>query len=138
MATDILKFLNSPSFSLQCIKSKISGWSTRSIPILAPRLTPPCFIASVAQSKTFINETGPLETPIVDETISFLGLKREKEKPVPPPDLCIKAVAFTASNMLSIESSTGNTKHAESWPSGLPALTKVGVFGRNFKLVIIS
>ena len=44
------------------------------MPILAPRLVPPCFIVSVAALNTVIKEMGPLETPFVDSTTSFLGL----------------------------------------------------------------
>jgi len=54
--------------------------------IFAPRRMPPCFITSVAVSKARIKETGPLETPPVEPTLSLSGLNREKEKkPVPPP-----------------------------------------------------
>ncbi len=83
--TEILKFVNSPSVLLMRIKSRISGWSMRRIPILAPRLAPPCFMTSVAVLYIFIKETGPLATPPVEWTISDLGLKCVNEKPVPPP-----------------------------------------------------
>ncbi len=82
--------------------------------MLAPLLLPPCLMTSVAESKTLINDIGPEATPPVVLTTSFLGRSLEKEKPVPPPDLWINAVCLTASKILSIESSTGSTKHAES------------------------
>ena len=72
---------------LQSINSRMSGWSTLKMPIFAPRLVPPCLTASVAALNTSINETGPEDTPIVDLTTLFFALKRENEKPVPPPDL---------------------------------------------------
>ena len=128
-ATEMLKLLSLLPSNFASIKSNISGWSTRRIPIFAPRLVPPCFTASVAALKTSINETGPEDTPIVDLTTSFLGLNLEKEKPVPPPLLWIRAVFFIVSNMLSRESSTGSTKHADSCPSSLPAFINVGLFG---------
>jgi len=56
------------------------------MPMLAPRRVPPCFTTSVEASYSFINETGPDATPIVERTTSFLGRSREKENPVPPPD----------------------------------------------------
>jgi len=57
------------------------------MPILAPRLVPPCLIVSVATSKTRMKEIGPLEMPVVVKTTSLAGRRREKENPVPPPDL---------------------------------------------------
>ena len=112
IATEILKLFSLVLSALQSINSKISGWSTLRIPILAPRLVPPCFTASVAALNTSIKETGPDETPIVERTTSFLGLSLENENPVPPPDLCINAVFFTVSKIPSNESSTGSTKQA--------------------------
>src|SRR3974390_626076 len=67
------------------------------MPVLAPRRVPPCLTASVAASKTRMNETGPLAAPCVVRTRSPLGRMREKENPVPPPLLCISAMLLTAS-----------------------------------------
>ena len=53
--------------------------------MLAPRRVPPCFTTSVAVSKTRMKETGPLATPPVEPTRSFMGLRLLKAKPVPPP-----------------------------------------------------
>ncbi len=114
IATLILKFVTSFSLILQSMNSSISGWSTLRIPMFAPRLVPPCFTASVAWLKTFIKEMGPEATPPVVRTTSFLGLNLEKEKPVPPPDLCMIAACFTDSKIPSIESSIGSTKHADN------------------------
>jgi hypothetical protein len=83
-----------------------------------------------------MKEMGPLETPLVDITVSFFGLILENENPVPPPDLWIWAVCLMASKMLSIESPTGRTKHAESWPSSLPAFISVGELGINSRFAI--
>jgi hypothetical protein len=84
--TEMLKLLKVPSCSLQVIKSRTSGWSTRRMPMFAPRLLPPCLITSVAVSKTRMKEMGPEAMPPVEPTMSPEGRKREKEKPVPPPD----------------------------------------------------
>ena len=54
--------------------------------MLAPLLLDPCLTCWVAASYTFMKDTGPLATPMVDFTKSFLGRRREKEYPVPPPD----------------------------------------------------
>src|SRR5208283_672555 len=136
--TEMLKLLSRLLESLQVTNSRISGWSIRRMPILAPLLVPPCFTASVALSNTVMNDMGPEDIPLVEPTTSPLGLSLEKLKPVPPPDLWIIAANLTASNIDSMESPTGRTKHAESWPSLLPAFISVGLFGRNAKDVIIS
>ena len=99
--------------------------------MLAPRRVPPCLIVSVAASNTLMNESGPDETPFVLSTTSLCGRTREKLKPVPPPLLWMSAVFLMASKIDSIESSTGSTKHAESWPSSRPAFMRVGLLGRN-------
>ena len=106
--------------------------------MLAPRRVPPCFTASVAMLNTRIKLMGPLATPPVDLTALPQGRSREKEKPVPPPDLWIRAACFTASKMSSIESATGSTKQADNWPRGRPAFIRVGELGRNSRLVIAS
>src|SRR5208337_3339903 len=93
------------------------------------RRVPPCLMVSVATSKMFMKEMGPEATPLVDITGSLTGRMREKEKPVPPPDLWIRAVCFTASKMESMSSATGRTKQAESWPSSRPAFISVGELG---------
>ena len=53
--------------------------------MFAPRRVPPCFTASVDASYSFMNDTGPDATPVVERTIEPLPRRREKEKPVPPP-----------------------------------------------------
>ena len=98
--------------------------------MLAPRRVPPCFICSVAQLKMRRNESGPEATPPVEPTTESLARSREKEKPVPPPDLWIMAACLTASKMSSMESPTGRTKQAASWPRPVPAFISVGELGR--------
>ncbi len=98
--------------------------------MFAPLLVPPCFMASVAALNTFMNETGPLETPMVERTTSSFGLILEKEKPVPPPLLCMRAASLRVPNMLSMVSSMGSTKQADNCCNSLPAFIRVGEFGR--------
>ena len=92
-ATEMLKLVILVVSSLQVMKSRMSGWSTRRMPMLAPRRVPPCFTTSVEASYSVMNETGPEATPMVERTMSFLGRSREKLKPVPPPDWCTSAMA---------------------------------------------
>ncbi len=103
--------------------------------MLAPRRVPPCLIASVAASNTFMNETGPLASPAVLRTMSPTGRSRLNEKPVPPPLLWIIAMSRIAPKISSIESFTGRTKQAASCCRGRPAFPRVGELGRKRRLV---
>ena len=85
-----------------------------------------------------MKEIGPEETPFVERTTSACGRRREKEKPVPPPLLWMRAVFLTASKIDSIESSTGSTKHADSCWSSRPAFISVGELGRKSSRSIIA
>ena len=116
-ATEMLKLLRRSSSCLAVMKSRMSGWSTRMMPMLAPRRVPPCLMVSVAASKTLMNESGPLETPLVLFTTSLCGRTREKEKPVPPPLLWMRAVFLMASKMDSMESPTGGRSRRTAGPA---------------------
>ena len=95
----------------------------------------PCFTRSVAQSKISRNESGPKVVPPVDARGAPRARRREKAKPVPPPVRCTSAIERSAAKMLSSVSSMGRTKHAASWPSGVPAFINTGEFGRKSRLV---
>ena len=79
MATLKLKLVNRVWSCLATMKSRMSGWSTRSTPMLAPRRLPPCLMVSVAASNTCMNDSGPEATPWVDCTAEFFGRSRENE-----------------------------------------------------------
>ena len=96
-ATEMLKLVTCVTSSLHVMNSRMSGWSTRRIPMFAPRRVPPCLTTSVDASYSRMNDTGPLATPIVDRTTSPAGRSRLNEKPVPPPDWCTSAIAFSVS-----------------------------------------
>ena len=96
-ATEILKFVILVVSSLQVMNSTISGWSTRNIPMFAPRRVPPCLTTSVEESYSDMKETGPDATPMVERTTSFLGRILEKLKPVPPPDWWTNAMFLSVS-----------------------------------------
>ena len=106
--------------------------------MFAPRLVPPCLIASVAASKTRRNETGPDATPIVERTRSPFGRRREKAKPVPPPDWWMTAVSLIAPKMPGMLSGTGSTKQAESCWISRPAFIRVGELGRKSRSCMIA
>src|SRR5438046_8659301 len=90
IATEMLKFVISFVLSLHVMNSRISGWSTRRMPMLAPLLLDPCLTCCVAASYTFVKDTGPLATPICHCTKSLLGTRRQHGSPVPPTDGLIK------------------------------------------------
>ncbi|MBA1340841.1 MAG: hypothetical protein C5S40_01755 [ANME-2 cluster archaeon] len=131
--TDRLKLVNTLGSCFAVIKSTISGWSTLSMPILAPLRRPPCLMAWVAASNTFINDTGPLAIPPVLPTISPCGRSLLKLKPVPPPLWCMMAALFSVPNISSRESPTGRTKQAASCLMRVPAFIRVGELGRNLR-----
>src|SRR6056297_863598 len=108
------------------------------MPIFAPRRVPPCLTCSVAVLKIFKNDIGPEAIPPVEPTRLFWGRSREKENPVPPPDLWIKAAFLMASKIPSMESSTGKTKQAASCPRSVPAFINVGELGKKQNVVISS
>ena len=74
--------------------------------------------------------------PPEDLTKSPRGRRREKLKPVPPPAFWINAVARTDSKIPSMESSTGNTKQADSIPISRPAFIRQGLLGTNMRIAI--
>jgi hypothetical protein len=50
IATEMLKLLIWSLSFLQVMNSSMSGWSTRKMPMFAPRRVPPCLILSVEAS----------------------------------------------------------------------------------------
>ena len=56
--------------------------------------------------------------------------RREKSKPVPPPNFWTNAVALAVDIIDSRVSSIGSTKQAASVPRPVPAFISVGEFGR--------
>src|SRR3989338_9669263 len=97
--------------------------------MFAPLKTPPSLICSVAASKIFMNDTGPEVNPELSIKSPF-GLNFEKLKPVPAPVLWIKAVSCNVLNIELMSSSIGSTKQAANCCNFLPALNKVGEFGK--------
>jgi hypothetical protein len=51
----------------------------------------------VLASYSFMNDTGPLATPVVERTIDPFWRRRENPKPVPPPDWWMIAIARSVS-----------------------------------------
>ena len=79
----------------------------------------------------FIEGCGNAEVvPLLDLTKSPVGRRLSRLKPVPPPAFWINAVCFTASNIPTMLSSKGSTKHALNKPCCLPAFIKAGELGK--------
>ena len=76
-ATDMLKLASEPS-RLAWMKSSISGWSQRIIPICAPRRAPADSSVSQLLSNTRMYEIGPLARECVPCTSAPLGRIGEK------------------------------------------------------------
>ena len=129
--TEMLKFSNSSGESLAVMNFRMSGWWMDIMPMLAPRRKAPCWMALVASQKTRQKLIGPLVRPPELATMSPVGRRRSKEKPVPPPAFWIRAVCLTASKMSSTLSWIGRTKQALSMPRRRPAFISVGLLGRN-------
>jgi hypothetical protein len=91
------------------------------MPMFAPRRVPPCFMVSVAELNTSMNDIGPLDTPAVLLTESLAGLSLEKLNPVPPPLLCdTKPLARYACVPSTVRSMTSRL------PWGMTSLTVTG------------
>ncbi len=136
-ATEMLKLPTLLPSRFIKMNFSMSGWSTRRMPMLAPRRVPPCLTASVAASMTLRKETGPEATPWVRWTKLPDGRRRLKSNPVPPPSLWTRAAFFTVPKMLSMESSIGRTKQALRHMSR-PAPVRVGLLGRNSRAIMAS
>ena len=98
-ATERLKLVSMPRSALALMNSRMSGWSTLRMPMLAPRRRPPCFTTSVVVSKMRMKPTGPEATRPVERTWSPRGRRWVKVKPVPPPVWWIRAMSRTPSRM---------------------------------------
>jgi hypothetical protein len=84
-----------------------------------------------------MNGRGPLAAPQVEDTVSPAGRIWLNENPVPPPLWWINAMVVRVEKIPCRESSTGNTKQAESWPVDVPAFIRVGELGTNSNSFII-
>jgi len=92
-----------------------------------------------ALSYTRRNPTGPVACPAEVLTRLPFGLRRENEKPLPPPVCWIRAASRRVWKMPAgsrpMSSLIGRTKQAASWPRGVPAPVKVGELGKKALLV---
>ena len=76
--TDRLKFDSRPGVRLAAMKSSTSGWSIRSVAIMAPRRLPALMMVLHMASHTSMNETGPDASAPTPSTTAPLGRRVEK------------------------------------------------------------
>ena len=103
----------SSSFTLQSMKSAMSGWSMLRMTILAARrVVPPDLMTPASASKARMNDTGPEAIP---PPASFSRLPRSGERfvPVPLPPLNRRPSLVASARMESMSSVTDWMKHAE-------------------------
>ena len=96
-ATEMLKLVICVVSSLQAMNSMMSGWSTRRMPMLAPRRVPPCLTTSVEASNRLMNETGPEATPMVRAHDVVLGPEPGEAEPGAAARWCTSAMARSVS-----------------------------------------
>ena len=77
-STDRLKLVSRPGVRLAAMKSSMSGWSTRSVAIIAPRRDPALMMVRHIASHTSMKETGPEASAPMLATRAPLGRRVEK------------------------------------------------------------
>src|SRR3989304_2941330 len=110
--TEMLKLEISPSFSLQWMKSRTSGWETLRTAMLAPRRTPPWAITPKEESYAFKKPTGPVERPPERFTKSPRGRRRENPPRLPPQ------VILDGQDETGRQLSQGSSRSRPSWRIG--------------------
>ena len=76
--TERLNILSRPGSCLASMKASMSGWSQRSVAIMAPRRLPALMIVRHMASHTSMNESGPEASAPTPLTGAPLGLSVEK------------------------------------------------------------
>src|SRR6202789_850249 len=97
------------------MKSRMSGWSTLRMTILAARrVLPPDLITPAKASKPRMKLSGPLAVP-PPESCSMLPRMEERFEPAPEPHLKSMPSVLARVRMESSESCTELIKQAEHW-----------------------
>src|SRR5262245_32870711 len=104
--TERLNMRSRAGSRLAAMKASISGWSQRSVPIMAPRREPADMMVRHMESQTSMKLKGPEASAPTPRTGAPLGRSVEKSWPMPPPCCMVRAASFSPSKIPSIESGT--------------------------------
>src|SRR5213594_2773571 len=121
------------SFALDQMKSRMSGWETLRMTILAARrVLPPDLMTPAKASYPFMKETGPDAVP-PPASSSLEERIVERFDPVPEPYLKSIPSVFASSRIDCIVSCTELMKHADpcGWGS-MPTLNQTGLLKETF------
>ena len=129
-STDRLKLRSRPGSDLASMKASISGWSQRSVAIMAPRRLPADMMVRHMASHTSMKLTGPDASAPMRVTRAPLGRRVEKSWPMPPPCCMVSAASLTLSKMALRSSSmrprTKQLKRVTERPVPAPARMRPG------------
>ncbi len=103
-STERLKCRNAPGLRFASIKSSISGWSQRSVAIIAPRRVPVDSSVAHACSHTCMKDTGPEATLPESAADNPAGRNVEKSQPMPPPSCIVTIASPSAEKIAPMES----------------------------------
>jgi len=117
------------------MNSSTSGWSQRSVAIIAPRRPPVASTVAHIEFHSRMNETGPEATEPDAVAGEPRGRSVEKSQPMPPPCCSVSADSSSARKMPAIESSMSPiTKQLQSVTRRpVPAPARMRPPGRNAK-----
>ena len=118
----------------------MSGWSHRSVAIIAPRRAPADMMVRHMASHTSMKLTGPEASAPMLFTSAPLGRSVEKSWPMPPPCCMVSAASLTLSKMEPRSSSmrpmTKQLKRVTARP--VPAPARMRPAGRKAKSAIAA
>ena len=139
-STDRLKLRSRAASALASMKASMSGWSQRSVAIMAPRRAPADMMVRHMASHTSMKLTGPEASAPMLFTSAPLGRSVEKSWPMPPPCCMVSAASLTFSKMEPRSSSmrpiTKQLKSVTSRP--VPAPARMRPAGRKAKSAMAS
>ena len=134
-STETLNMRSRLGSRLASTKSSMSGWSQRSVAIMAPRRQPALMMVRHIESQTSMKESGPEASAPTPFTGAPRGRSVEKSCPMPPPCCMVSAASRRFSKMPDMSSGMAPmTKQLNSVtlrPVPAPAITRPA--GRNLK-----